>query len=362
MPARSSRKIHLLETVWPDSFVEDTGLTRNISVIRQALGEDERFIATVARVGYRFIEPVTVLESVRESRVAPTAIVGRGDRQLPLVGRADELAALRRAFDEAVRGPGRMIAVTGEPGIGKTTLVDSFLQEIKGAARIGRGRCSERLAGAEPHLPVLEALDEWTGGDPRDVAGARPHGAYLAASHLAEVVFTRAAIAETAEQDSARTSERLMRELTMFLEEASRERPLVLIVEDLHWTDVSSGRRASASRHKAVAPSVAHRHHLSALRARAARSSVHAGAGGPDCARTDGGAGGKPPHARGSSRVRARGLRRRHDAVRPAGFRIPENRRQPAVHGRSRPLSSEAGRVRPRNPPPCSTCQTRCER
>ena len=232
-------KIHLLETVWPDSFVEDTGITRNISVIRQALGEDERFIATVARVGYRFIEPVTVLESARESRVVPTAIVGRGDRQLPLVGRADELAALRRAFDEAVRGPGRMIAVTGEPGIGKTTLVDSFLQEIKGAARIGRGRCSERLAGAEPHLPVLEALDEWTGGDSRMLQTlGRTAPTWL--RHISPKSSSRAAIADTAEQDSARTSERLMRELTMFLEEASRERPLVLIVEDVHWTDVSS--------------------------------------------------------------------------------------------------------------------------
>src|SRR5688572_21155133 len=49
------RKEELLNAVWPDSFVEETGLTRNISLLRQALGgEGQRLIVTVARVGYRF--------------------------------------------------------------------------------------------------------------------------------------------------------------------------------------------------------------------------------------------------------------------------------------------------------------------
>src|SRR5262245_11659638 len=53
------RKEDLLQAVWPDSFVDDTGLTRNISILRQALGDpDRRLIVTVARIGYRFAEPV----------------------------------------------------------------------------------------------------------------------------------------------------------------------------------------------------------------------------------------------------------------------------------------------------------------
>ena len=50
----------------------------------------------------------------------------------------------------------------GEPGIGKTSLVEDFLTELgtaAGAPIVARGRCSERLAGAEAYLPVLEALD-----------------------------------------------------------------------------------------------------------------------------------------------------------------------------------------------------------
>src|SRR5687768_6231186 len=76
-------KQQLLETVSPDSFVEDTGLTRNISVIRQAFGEDgERFIATVARLGYRFTAPVMCIESsIKPPRPVPV-VASRNDRGL----------------------------------------------------------------------------------------------------------------------------------------------------------------------------------------------------------------------------------------------------------------------------------------
>src|SRR5687768_7754824 len=82
-------KQQLLETVWPDSFVEDTGLTRNISVIRQALGDGH--IVTVARLGYRFTAAVQCVDSGSTPRVTRTANLSRGDRRAPLVGRADEL-------------------------------------------------------------------------------------------------------------------------------------------------------------------------------------------------------------------------------------------------------------------------------
>ena len=52
--------------------------------------------------------------------------------------------------------------VAGEAGVGKTTLVDAFLrtlEESREPVRVGRGRCSERLAGSEAYLPVLEVLD-----------------------------------------------------------------------------------------------------------------------------------------------------------------------------------------------------------
>jgi DNA-binding winged helix-turn-helix (wHTH) protein/TolB-like protein/Flp pilus assembly protein TadD len=59
---RGLTKDELLRRVWPDSFVEEGSLTRNISVLRKALGDDdERYIETVPKRGYRFVAPIEEL-------------------------------------------------------------------------------------------------------------------------------------------------------------------------------------------------------------------------------------------------------------------------------------------------------------
>ena len=78
------------------------------------------------------------------------------------VGRHNELAELRAGFESAAAGRGLLLCVAGEPGIGKTTLVEEFLAELAADGRacsVARGRCSERLAGTEAYLPFLEALE-----------------------------------------------------------------------------------------------------------------------------------------------------------------------------------------------------------
>ena len=64
-------------------------------------------------------------------------------------------------MQSALDGRGQLLCVAGEPGIGKTTLVEDFLAELaaEDQGTIARGRCSERLAGTEAYLPLLEALD-----------------------------------------------------------------------------------------------------------------------------------------------------------------------------------------------------------
>src|SRR2546426_1422872 len=77
------------------------------------------------------------------------------------VGRSPERAALLPCFEAADAGHGQVVCVTGEPGIGQTTLLETFLAELSASGRLGqtaRGRCSERLAGTEAYLPLLEAL------------------------------------------------------------------------------------------------------------------------------------------------------------------------------------------------------------
>ena len=51
----------LMERIWPDSFVEETNLAQNISILRKVLGEGSnatKFIETVPKLGYRFVVPV----------------------------------------------------------------------------------------------------------------------------------------------------------------------------------------------------------------------------------------------------------------------------------------------------------------
>src|SRR5262249_30285153 len=162
----------------------------------------------------------------------------------PRVGRGEELAALHSALESAAAGRGLLVCVTGEPGLGKTTLVEDFLAQLAARDRpcgVARGRSSERLAGAEAYLAFLEALDSLTGG-----GGSAPMAEIMKILaptwyvQLAPMSVGDASLARVMEDARTATQERLKRELGMFLQEVSRLRPLVLFLDDVHWADPSS--------------------------------------------------------------------------------------------------------------------------
>jgi predicted ATPase/tRNA A-37 threonylcarbamoyl transferase component Bud32 len=156
------------------------------------------------------------------------------------VGREGERAALRAAFESAAAGNGLVVCVAGEPGIGKTTLVEDFLAELQadGLSRVARGRCSERLAGAEAYLPWLEALEDLL----RSPSGAEMARLMrlVAPSWYAQLAPTDADHETTAGEPRTASQERIKREVSALLQEAARVRPLVLFFDDLHWSDVST--------------------------------------------------------------------------------------------------------------------------
>src|SRR5262249_8081828 len=158
-------KAALFAALWPGVVVSDGALTFCIVEIRKALEDDARaprFVETVHGRGYRFLPTVTSHPVQSSQFRVPSANTQRSalSAQLSLVvGRESELVQLNGWLDKAVRGDRQMIFVTGEPGIGKTTVVDAFLRHV--ASRelwLGRGQCIEQYGAGEAYMPILEAL------------------------------------------------------------------------------------------------------------------------------------------------------------------------------------------------------------
>lgn len=194
-------------------------------------------------------------EEQRGDEIAPIRLAKQPIDIAPslVVGRDMERSALLGAFTSAESGGGLLLCVAGEAGIGKTTLVDGLLAEVaeRGRCRVAQGRCSERLAGTGAYLPWLEALD----GLLRDAGHRRTRRSAVNTERMEQtmrrIAPTWYAQVATIKGDdpndpallsslASLSQERMKRELTSLLETLSREEPLVLFFEDLHWADIST--------------------------------------------------------------------------------------------------------------------------
>jgi AAA ATPase domain len=221
--------------------VSEGVLTACMRTLRQALGEDAqqpRYIVTVHRLGYRFVAPVTAGAPVTPPGTPPSPPASP-----PLVvGRAAELAQLHTWFAQARQGGRQMVFVTGEAGMGKTTLVDAFLADVAAAqtAWIGRGQCIEHFGAGEAYLPLLEVLGRLGRGPDgeRLVACLRQY----APTWLVQLpaLVGEAERAALRQQGQGVTPQRMLRELAEALEALTAEQPLIVVLEDVPWSDAST--------------------------------------------------------------------------------------------------------------------------
>ena len=221
----------LLEAVWPGVVVVEGALARAVSLARVAVGDRAgkraQVIRTLRGAGFRLVADVV--------EVAP----GQGGDDF--VGREALLAELDACWARARAGAGTIALLAGEPGIGKTRLAEELARRVRsGAGRVLVARAHEsessppywmwgqllrgfaREAGSDALLsldavdprPILSLVPDLAPGPPEAPAGVAAEAARF----------------------------RLYDALADFMVSAARQRPLLVLLDDLHWADRSSLR------------------------------------------------------------------------------------------------------------------------
>jgi len=227
-PDRLVTHDELLRAAWPGTSVSQTVLRVCIGEIRAALGDHaDRFLTTVPRRGYRFaVEPAE-----------------RGGSAPVFVGREVERAVLHEALAETQSGRRRVVLVSSAAGGGKTALLDHFLDEVRadGGGRCARGQALElhhgRVEGCTAVLDLLSRLCDEAGGD--EVVQTLAHRAPGWLLQLPGRVDDGTADALRARIATSSWEGRLL-ELGEAVESLAAEKTLVLVLEDLHWSDPST--------------------------------------------------------------------------------------------------------------------------
>jgi DNA-binding winged helix-turn-helix (wHTH) protein/tetratricopeptide (TPR) repeat protein len=232
-PGRLVTKAELRQHLWADTHVTDTVLRVCIREIRAALGdvaEAPQYLRTVSGQGYQFLVP-------GDRDVLPPVVAGP-----IIVGRQHEVNVLEEWFQRAAKGDRQLAFLSGEAGVGKTTVLDLWLARLalESTVWLGRGQCTEHYGETEPYLPLLDAL------------GRLGHG--LAGEELLAVLRRYApmwltqlpGLLSAAEREQGQrqvqgaTQARMKRELAEALDALTVDTPLVLVLEDLHWSDTAT--------------------------------------------------------------------------------------------------------------------------
>src|SRR5215813_8974075 len=228
----------ILEALWPETYVNPEVIKKHVLGIRKVLGDQKEkptFIATFPRRGYQFIAPVRDAGTSAPSRTSTQATKA-------VVGRENALSQLEACLDKALQGHRQIVFITGEAGIGKTTLADLFHQRagFLPKLRVARGQCIEGFGAKEAYYAILEAFGELL----REQDGNLDVQSLI--KHAPTWLMQFPSLLKPEQRESLQkeilgaTRERMVREMCEVLEAMTSQNPLLLILEDLHWVDGST--------------------------------------------------------------------------------------------------------------------------
>jgi DNA-binding winged helix-turn-helix (wHTH) protein len=232
-------KQELLDALWDAEHVNEAVIPWSISHARRAIGQEgneKQPIETLYRRGYRWCGEVEVVDP--GAGPDPAGIQGstapvREASRLPFVGRVELMDSLRQRLLQAKAGRGGLCLLVGEPGIGKTRCMDELALSASSLTfSAGSGRAAEDR-WAPPLWPWAQVLR--AAGAER---GARDRVGPLLAQLSAIGESDARAAGDDAEPRPA--SFMLADAIARFLFQASRRRPLLVLLDDLHWADAAS--------------------------------------------------------------------------------------------------------------------------
>lgn len=190
----------------------------------------QRLVKKTFRVEEREIADSTI----RAFTVIETALaVSPGDdAETEMVGRDDELQELTTLFEASIgAGKARFLSVVGEAGIGKSRLIREFAATVSRDARVLTGHCPPYGDGIT-FWPLREVVLAATGGVGREAIAHRlaqsvePDDARAMAAEIAEAIGLN---------EESEVGGRLFGAVQRFFESVAETRPLVVVLEDLHW-------------------------------------------------------------------------------------------------------------------------------
>jgi DNA-binding winged helix-turn-helix (wHTH) protein/tetratricopeptide (TPR) repeat protein len=232
-------KDDLISAIWGGRIVSDSALATRINAARAAIGDsgdEQRLIKTLPRKGIRFVGAVRESAKAVESPVAPTKV----EMSYPVVGRTVPLEMLDKMTEHVLAGRRQMGFVTGEAGIGKTAFLAKAIERLtEQGFDLLYGRCTERFGTDEVFLPLIDALlNRYRANGVDLLAAIRAH----APTWIVQLPGVIDATERAALQDEVfgATRERMLREFCDLVEALSADRPWILVLEDLHWSDFAT--------------------------------------------------------------------------------------------------------------------------